>query len=61
MGKLPTKHKPILRIVLLLIAALPVLFILYVLFATYVISPSLEAVDKAKFENLDARYHLLAQ
>ena len=53
MVKLPTKRKPILRIVLVSIAALPVLFILYVLFTAYVISPSLEAIDISKFEKLD--------
>jgi hypothetical protein len=53
MVKLPTKRKPILRIVVLSIAAVPVLFILYVLFATFVITPSLEAIDNSKFEKLD--------
>lgn len=55
MTKLTPKRKPILRIVLLLIIAIPVLFIVAILVSIYIVSPISESVDKAKFDALDTK------
>lgn len=55
MTKLTPKRKPILRIVLLSIIAIPVLFIVAILVSIYIVSPISESIDKTKFEALDTK------
>lgn len=54
MANLPTKNKHILRKVILCIFAIPALFILYVI-GTILLSPVFDAVDKAKFDQMDSQ------
>lgn len=58
MAKLTPKHKPILRIILLSIAAIPVLFIIYIIVVT-LLDPVFNNIDKAKFEKLDTQSRAL--
>lgn len=52
MTKLTPKRKPILRIILLSIAAVPVLFTLYIIGAL-LLSPVFDGIDKNRFVKLD--------
>lgn len=51
--KLP-KHKPILRIVLLSLVAVPVLFILFIIISI-LLSPLFDSFDRTKFDQMDSQ------
>jgi hypothetical protein len=60
MAILPSKNKHVLRIVLLSLAAIPVIFILIII-VSILITPLFETIDKAKFERLNDESSVMYQ
>jgi hypothetical protein len=60
MANLPSKNKHILRIVLLSLAAIPVIFILIIIVST-ILTSLFDNVDKAKFERLNDESSVMYQ